>query len=212
MIKSTASIPTKFCIVINTTEYLFVGSPNTHRTNLRWQKAAILKTNEKIAISQQLFDRSHEILLDDALNRLTVKKIDFLKIKMADGRHLETVLIAMSQQRFDGLPWNLVTWWRTLTLSSLSTIKLSFLNEGKNAISQQRFNRSSRNMAWWLTLILSTAMDRTRCCVLDRLAAPKEPRISCTLAPSGEYDWTIRARIRVCIELRVCVTTKRVAV
>jgi len=63
-----------------------------------------LKTNEKIAISQQLFDRSHEILLDDALNRLTVKKIDFLKIKMADGRHLETVLIAMSQQRFDGLP------------------------------------------------------------------------------------------------------------
>jgi len=116
---------------------------------------------------------------------------------MADGRHLETVLIAISQQRFDGLPWNLVTWWRTLTLSSLSTIKISFLNEGKTPYLSNGLidlHEIWHGDTHWFSQPQWTEQDVV-CCTDSR--APKEPHISCTLAPSGEYDWTIRARIRV---------------
>jgi len=35
----------------------FVGGPDIRKINPRWQTAAILKKNKKIAISQQAFDR-----------------------------------------------------------------------------------------------------------------------------------------------------------
>jgi len=57
IIENTASIPNKFCTVVNTTKYASCG-PNMHITNPRWRAAAILQKNRKIAISQQRFDRS----------------------------------------------------------------------------------------------------------------------------------------------------------
>jgi len=41
----------------NNHQVLFVDGPKMHPTNPRWRMAAILKKNEKIAISLQLFRR-----------------------------------------------------------------------------------------------------------------------------------------------------------
>jgi len=46
IIKTTTSIPTKFCTVINN-QILLVGGPNVHVSNPGWQTAAILEKNVK---------------------------------------------------------------------------------------------------------------------------------------------------------------------
>jgi len=69
-----------------------VKSPRIIKTKMA--EAAILKIT-KIAISPQQFDRSLRNLASLCkmvlLTVLTVKKLEFPKSKMADGRHLKTV-------------------------------------------------------------------------------------------------------------------------
>jgi len=56
IIKTTASIPAKFCTAIKTTIYPYVCGPNTHIADAIWWMVTILK-NRKIAISRPHFDR-----------------------------------------------------------------------------------------------------------------------------------------------------------
>jgi len=66
--------------------------------------AAILKIT-KIAIYPQRFDQSLRNLVRwckmGLLSALTVKKFEFHKSKMADGRHFKNRYIILSQQPFD---------------------------------------------------------------------------------------------------------------
>ena len=89
------------------------------------------------------------------------------KSKMADGHHFVKPLNCyMFPQPFNQLWWNLEQ-WRILAPYSGSTIKISnfwkskmaagaILTVTKIAISQQRFNQWSRNLARWCTLFLRT--------------------------------------------------------
>jgi len=76
--------------------------------------------------------------------------------------------IAISQQWFNRLLRNLVR-WRKLTLSTLSTVKISnfsksmmaddaILKNRKIIISQRSLDRSPQNLTWWRTLILLTLL------------------------------------------------------
>jgi len=73
-------------------QILFVGGPNTRKTNPRWRTAAVLK-NRITAISPQLFHRSARNLACWRIlalrTGLAVKISNVLKFKMADGRHLK---------------------------------------------------------------------------------------------------------------------------
>jgi len=64
-----------------------------------------LKKNTKIAISQQRIDRSSRNLPRlckmGNLTTQTVKKFEFPKSKIADGRHFKNRYIILSQQPFD---------------------------------------------------------------------------------------------------------------
>jgi len=73
-------------------QILFVGGPNTRKTNPRWRTAAILK-NRKSPISLKWFDRSLRNLARwRTLGLRTGSEVEishFWKSKMAVGRHLE---------------------------------------------------------------------------------------------------------------------------
>ena len=98
----------------------------------------------------------------------SVKKLEFHKSKMADGRHFENRYIAISLQPFDRFWWNL-TWWCILAPYSGKTIKISnfwkfkmaaadMLKITKIAISSQRFDRSLRNLVCWCKVHLLTTL------------------------------------------------------
>ena len=73
-------------------QVLFVGGPNTRKSNPRGRTAAILK-NRKSAISPERFDRSSRNLarwrIMGLQMGLEVKISNFWKSKMAEGRHFE---------------------------------------------------------------------------------------------------------------------------
>ena len=83
----------KICILSKLLhQVLYVGGPNTRKTNPRWRTAAILKYR-KLAISLERFDRSSRNLVRRRILGLwtgsEVEIFTFWKFKMADGRHLE---------------------------------------------------------------------------------------------------------------------------
>jgi len=85
IIKTTASIITKFCRVIETPQVLTVGGPNMPQRNPRWRTAAILK-NRIILISSQPIDQFWQKLAcwcDSSLWTPVTNKISrFQKSKM----------------------------------------------------------------------------------------------------------------------------------
>ena len=89
--------------------------------------AAILKIT-KIAMSPQRFGRSLRNLVRwcqiGLLTAPTVKKFEFQKSNMADGRHFENCQIAIALQPFDQFWWNLTRWCILVPDSGL-TVKTS---------------------------------------------------------------------------------------
>jgi len=81
--------------------------------NPRWRRPPSWKIT-KIATSPQRFDRSLRNLVGwckmAPITTPTVKKFEFQKSKMADGRHFENRKIAISPQPYDQFWWNLAQW------------------------------------------------------------------------------------------------------
>ena len=75
----------------------------------RWRRPPSWKIT-KIAISPQRFDRSLRWCKMGFLTAPTVKKFEFRKSKMADGRHSENRRITISLQPFDRFWLNLARW------------------------------------------------------------------------------------------------------
>jgi len=79
----------------------------------RWRRPPSWKIT-KIATSPQRFDQSLRNLVHwckmAPLTAPTVKKFDYQKSKMADGRHFKNRKIAISLQPCDRFWWNLAQW------------------------------------------------------------------------------------------------------
>ena len=127
----------------------------------------------KISISPQQFDRSLRNLVRwckmGLITAPTVKKFEFQKSNMADGRHFENRKIATSLQPRDRFWWNLAQ-WHILDPYSESSVKKNFefvkIQDGGGrhlkkitiiAISLQRFDQSLRNLVRWCKMGLLTS-------------------------------------------------------
>ena len=103
IIKTTASIPTKFCTVIKTTKYPSRVVP-THALQIQDGGRPPSLKNREIVISQPRFERFRRNLawwcISNLLTVPTVKNLKFYKSKMAAAAILKIGKIAISQPRF----------------------------------------------------------------------------------------------------------------
>ena len=150
-------------------QMLFVGGPNTRKTNLRWRTAAILK-NLKIAISRPRYDRVWRNLAwwcsSTLLTVPRVKNLKFQKSKMAAAAILKNRKIAIFWSRFDRFSRNLARWCSSnpSTVPAVKNLKFrkskmavaAILENLKIAISGPRYDRFWRNLAWWCSSTLLT--------------------------------------------------------
>ena len=105
IIKTTSSIPTKFCTVIKTTKCP-TWVVQTRSSQIQDGGRPPSWKNRKIAISHQLFDWSPRNLAWSPVLSLPTPKIStFWKSKMAAAAILKNRKIAKSQQRLDRSPW-----------------------------------------------------------------------------------------------------------
>ena len=104
IIKTTPSIPTKFCTVINTTKCPSRVVP-THALQIQDGGRPPSWKNRKIAISWPRFDRFWQNLACWSIwtisTVLTVKNLKFRKSKMAAAAILKNLKIAISQLQLD---------------------------------------------------------------------------------------------------------------
>ena len=165
IIKTIASIPTKFCTVIKTTRFP-LWAVQTRSSQIQDGGRPPSWKNRQIATSQQRFDRSTRYLVRwrtlFVLTLSTPKICTFLKSKMPAAAMLKNRKMAISQQRFDWSTRNLARWC-ILAVSSLSAPKIStfskskmaaaaILKNRKMAISQQRFDHLREiwhDIAFW---------------------------------------------------------------
>ena len=114
IIKTTASIPTKFCTAIKTTKCPSWVVP-THALQIQDSGRPPSWKNRKIAISRPRFNRYWRNLArwcnSNVLTVLTVKNLKFYKSKMAAAAILKNRKIAISRPWFYWF-WRNLAWWR----------------------------------------------------------------------------------------------------
>ena len=131
--KTTVSIPTKFCTVIKTTK-CSAWVVQLRSSQIQDGGRPPSWRNRKMVISQQRFDRSSRNLAECrilAVSSLPTPNIStFWKSKMAAAAILKNRKMAISQQRFGRSPRNLAQWC-ILAIPSLPAPKISTFSKSK---------------------------------------------------------------------------------
>jgi len=129
IIKTIASIPTKFCTVIKTTRFP-LWAVQTRSSQIQDGGRPPSWKNRQIATSQQRFDRSTRYLVRwrtlFVLTLSTPKICTFLKSKMPAAAILKNRKMAISQQRFDWSTRNLARWCILAVLKTTASIPTKF--------------------------------------------------------------------------------------
>ena len=125
IIKTTASIPTKFCIGIKNTKCPSWVVP-THALQIQDGGRPPSWKNRKIVICQPRFERFWRNLARwcslTLLTVPTVKNLKFQKSKMAAAAILKNRKIAISRSRFNRF-WRNLAFWCSSSLLTVPTVK-----------------------------------------------------------------------------------------